>query len=76
FMKPLINAMMWDDPSKRPTMSEAVQELKAICSRLSCWRLRAPVSNSVLILRPFRSAYHWSHQIRLMRRGVPSKPMP
>ncbi|KAF9003072.1 hypothetical protein BDQ17DRAFT_1356604 [Cyathus striatus] len=75
FMLPLINAMMYDDPKQRSTMSEVtvVQEFETICGRLSWWQLRAPVSNGALLLR---SAYHWSNQIDLIRRSVPSIPMP
>lgn len=39
FMKPLVDQMVQDDPSKRPTMAEVLIQFDEIRSRLGWWKL-------------------------------------
>ena len=39
-MDDLVARMVQDEPSKRPTMDDALTELKVIMSRLPSWKLR------------------------------------
>ncbi|KAI0265981.1 hypothetical protein BC834DRAFT_824509 [Gloeopeniophorella convolvens] len=41
FMLPLINDMVLEDPSKRPTMDEVVARFETIKKKLSSWKLRS-----------------------------------
>ncbi|PPR05938.1 hypothetical protein CVT24_006660 [Panaeolus cyanescens] len=43
FLRPLLNAMTHPDPSRRPTIDEAVTQLRQIVSSLSRWKLRSRV---------------------------------
>ena len=43
FMKPLIDDMVQDDPSKRPSMEEAKVRFERIRDSLSWWTLRSQV---------------------------------
>lgn len=43
FMKPLIDDMVQDDPSKRPSMEEAKVRFERIWDSLSWWTLRSQV---------------------------------
>ncbi|TCD65335.1 hypothetical protein EIP91_002773 [Steccherinum ochraceum] len=64
FLIPLINDMKHDDPSKRPTIHDAVARFDTICKKISWWRLRVPLDDYMLekeeslFNRTMRVAYH------------------
>lgn len=46
FMRPLVESMVQDDPSKRPQMDEVLSQFTAICQSLSNSKLRSRVVNA------------------------------
>ena len=75
-MRPLIADMIQKDPSKRPTMSEVVEQFDAIRSDLGSWKLRSRVINrgETAYYGITRGASHWIRQIGLIARGIPPVP--
>lgn len=75
-MKPLLNDMCQDDPTKRPTMEEVVVRFAKIVKGLSGWKLRSPVANKGEARgNKFRRfPRHWRTQIDRMVKGIPAIP--
>ena len=75
-MRPLIADMIQKDPSKRPTMSEVVEQFDAIRSGLSSWKLRSRVINrgETAYYGVTRGTSHWMRQIGLIAHGIPPVP--
>ena len=75
-MKPLINDMMKQDPSERPTMDEVVERFQAIRTGLSRWKLRSRIrpDHEPFFLRVIRSVTHNARHILYSLRGFPSLP--
>ncbi|KAJ3507885.1 hypothetical protein NLJ89_g6055 [Agrocybe chaxingu] len=81
FMRPLINDMVQDDPSKRPTMNEVLQRFEEITSSLSAVRLRSrvvPRTDSALKGFLLTFPHWWRKASYIIRRlpAVPSAPRP
>jgi hypothetical protein len=77
-MEDLVRDMTKDDPKERPTMDEVVARFTDITKHLSSWKLRSRVVDEDE--RPLRgiirSIRHWTKQISLIIRRVPSIPTP
>ncbi|RPD57474.1 hypothetical protein L227DRAFT_594628 [Lentinus tigrinus ALCF2SS1-6] len=79
FMEPLVDDMVQDDPSKRPTIDQVVDRFDKICSTLSAWRLRSRLtgrkdSNIVGFFRTFRHAYRTLTFVITRTPALPSPP--
>ena len=76
FLQPLIDDMVQEDPSKRPTIDEAVKRLDELCDGLTMPQLRSPlrfdVSNGKLHLTDTVS--HWLRQIWYILLRFPAIP--
>ena len=77
-MQPLIDDMVHQDPSKRPTMDEVMERFHVIRSNLSSWKLRSRVvdKEESLLDGVFRGTSHWMRRVKLMARGVSAIPTP
>lgn len=76
FMRPLVQDMVQDDPTKRPTMDEVVTRFDAIQKGLSWWKLRSRVSprkDDFLTSFPHMIG-HWRRKIEFIIRRVPAIP--
>ncbi|KAF9073656.1 hypothetical protein BDP27DRAFT_288585 [Rhodocollybia butyracea] len=80
FLGPLIESMMADDPTKRPTMDEVASQFTAIVSKLPWWKLRARAAkkDELSSSKPFRAVYHilWTSSMVLMRKPAIPSPKP
>jgi hypothetical protein len=77
FMRPLVNDMVQDDPTKRPTSDEVVARFADIRKGLSSWKLRSRViGKREFSLLPHRIVGHWYRRIRSITMGVPAVPVP
>ncbi|KAG1753331.1 kinase-like domain-containing protein [Suillus lakei] len=78
FLKSLIDDMVQDDPSKRPTMEQAVERFDSIRENLSTWKLRSRVT--ARDEGPFEHAYHgaahWRRRIGFIVKRVSAIPVP
>ncbi|KIK41256.1 hypothetical protein CY34DRAFT_13149 [Suillus luteus UH-Slu-Lm8-n1] len=65
FLKPLVDDMMQDDPSKRPTMEQAVERFDSIKQRLCTWKLRSRVTtrDEGHFEHVYYGAAHWRRRI-------------
>ncbi|KIK54375.1 hypothetical protein GYMLUDRAFT_48743 [Collybiopsis luxurians FD-317 M1] len=72
FLRPLVNDMIQDDPSKRPNIDEVVSRFSNLVHSLSWYKLRsrAVITNEDPFLKPFRALYHliWTFGMILTRR--------
>ena len=61
FIKPLIDDMVHEDPTKRPTMDEVVTRFAEIKDKLSTWKLCSRMSrnNEVWPVAVWRTVGHW-----------------
>ncbi|KAH9971406.1 kinase-like domain-containing protein [Lactifluus volemus] len=61
FIKPLINDMVHEDPTKRPTMDEVVTRFAEIKHKLSTWKLRSRMSrnNEIWPVAAWRIVGYW-----------------
>ncbi|KAF5390481.1 hypothetical protein D9757_005261 [Collybiopsis confluens] len=78
FLQPLVNDMIQDDPSKRPSMDEVISRFSELIRELPWYKLRSrAVRNDELeLLKPFRALKHlvWTCNMVLRRRpAVPSR---
>ncbi|KDQ55744.1 hypothetical protein JAAARDRAFT_133573 [Jaapia argillacea MUCL 33604] len=78
FMEPLVADMVQDDPSKRPTIDEAMTRFTEIRNSLSSWKLRSRVveKEDVAFYGFFRAIAHWRRRIWFILRRVPAVPLP
>jgi len=76
FMVPLVNDMVQDEPTKRPTMEEVVARFDELCRGLSSWKLRSRVVDreDSSFLGFFRAIAHWKRRIGYIIRRVPAIP--
>ncbi|KAF9073653.1 kinase-like domain-containing protein [Rhodocollybia butyracea] len=77
FLEGLVEAMMADNPTERPTMDEVASRFSAIVQKLPWWKLRARAAkkNEFMILKPFRALHHilWTFSMMLMLKpAIPS----
>ena len=75
-MEPLVAQMVQSDPTKRPTMDEAILRLDQIVKQLSSWKLRSRVVDrgDGNILRLYHGASHWVRRISYIFRRVSAIP--
>jgi hypothetical protein len=75
-MNELVNTMVQDDPSKRPTMDVVVSHFEEVRSSLGSWKLRSRVTprSEWLIVRPWRAAPHWGRRVSYIINGTPAIP--
>ncbi|KAJ3512549.1 hypothetical protein NLJ89_g3451 [Agrocybe chaxingu] len=78
FLKPLINDMVQEDPTKRPTMDEVVKRFDTIVKGLSGWKLRSRVvpRRGNVITDVGRSIAHWRRKVQFIIKGTPALPRP
>ncbi|TFK74326.1 hypothetical protein BDN72DRAFT_760068 [Pluteus cervinus] len=76
FLKPLINDMVQDDPTKRPTMDEVVTRFEEVCKMQSYWKLRSrPAPRREHLLRAIPDQLgHWKRRIGYIVRRVDPIP--
>ncbi|TEB15506.1 hypothetical protein FA13DRAFT_1747516 [Coprinellus micaceus] len=82
FLRPLVEAMTEEEPSKRPTMLESLERFDDIASKLSQLKLRSrPVRipgggvhrpNSIEQIRV--TTAHWARKAKFVLKGVPALP--
>ncbi|KAF9073658.1 kinase-like domain-containing protein [Rhodocollybia butyracea] len=80
FFKELVDDMMADDPTERPTMDEVASRFSAIVQKQPWWKLRARAAkkNEFVILKPFRTLHHilWTTSMILMLKPAIPCPRP
>lgn len=76
FLKPLVDDMVQDDPSKRPTMEQAVERFDSIRQHLSTWKLRSRVTarDEGPFEHMYRGAAHWKRRISFIVSRVSAIP--
>ncbi|KAG0696947.1 kinase-like domain-containing protein [Suillus ampliporus] len=76
FLKPLVDDMVQDDPSKRPTMEQAVERFDLIRQNLNTWKLRSRVTaiNEGPFEHVYRGAAHWRRRIGFIVKRVSATP--
>ncbi|KAF8829575.1 hypothetical protein HHX47_DHR3000737 [Lentinula edodes] len=76
FLRPLVNDMIADDPSNRPTMNEVASRFSSIVGKLRWWKLRSrAVQKDEFLTTPFRALYHlfWTASMMfLLKPAIPS----
>ncbi|TFK64546.1 hypothetical protein BDN72DRAFT_963120 [Pluteus cervinus] len=73
FMRALVEEMVHEDPTKRPTMNEVVHRFNEILRRLSSWKLRSrlvPRKESAFETT-IRAYQHWKRTIRYILQSIP-----
>ncbi|KAG2361538.1 hypothetical protein BDR07DRAFT_1610104 [Suillus spraguei] len=78
FLKPLVDDMVQDNPSGRPTMEAIVKRFDSIRQTLSTWKLRSrviSVEDGVLENMYYGTA-HWRRRIGFILRRVSAIPRP
>ncbi|KAH8107731.1 kinase-like domain-containing protein [Cristinia sonorae] len=78
-MVPLVNDMVQDDPSKRPTMDEVVDRFAKLYKPLPWWRLRSRLRDhdESTLIRVASNVYHFfrtTTQIVTFRKAMPRPP--
>lgn len=78
FLKPLVDDMVQDNPSGRPTMEAVVQQFDSIRQRLSTWKLRSRVISveDGLLENMYYGTTHWRRRIGFIARRVSAIPHP
>ena len=79
FMKPLIDDMVQDDPSKRPSMNEVVKRFEELVQDLTQWKLRswAAPRRKYFFRRmriPIDIVSHWKKKITYIMKKTPAIP--
>ncbi|KAG2364056.1 kinase-like domain-containing protein [Suillus spraguei] len=76
FLKPLVDDMVQDDPSKRPTMEQAVERFDSIRQNLSTWKLRSRVTarDEGPFEHVYRGTAHWRRRIGFIVSRVSAIP--
>ncbi|TFK64547.1 hypothetical protein BDN72DRAFT_802046 [Pluteus cervinus] len=76
FMRPLVENMVHEDPTQRPTMDEVIRHFNEILCNLSSWKLRSrliPHKESAF-KAAIRTCQHWKRTIMYTVHGV--SPLP
>ncbi|KAJ3931439.1 MAG: kinase-like domain-containing protein [Lentinula lateritia] len=77
FLRPLVNDMIADDPSNRPTMNEVASRFSTIVGNLRWWKLRSrAVQKDEFLTTPFRALYHIFWTASMMLLFKPAIPVP
>jgi len=79
-MRPLINDMVQDDPTKRRNMSEVVERFEELVQSLSQGILRSRAASRMLyfaqrIQTPLYLLSHWKRKITYIINRTPAIPM-
>ena len=79
-MRPLIDDMVQDDPTKRPNMNEVVKRFEELVQGLSQWKLRSRAAPRMLyfsqrIQTPLYILSHWKRKITYIIKGTPAIPI-
>ncbi|KAJ3551171.1 hypothetical protein NM688_g4863 [Phlebia brevispora] len=79
FMKPLVDDMVQDDPSKRPTMDEVMRRFEDVKRLISWWKLRSRLVNQdesglSKVFRATGHAFRTIGHIATFRPAIPSIP--
>ena len=75
FLRPLVQDMIQDDPTKRPTMEEVVARFEIIRKNLSSWKLRSRVVKKMdFPFTPYRTVAHWTRRFGFIVKRVPAIP--
>ena len=76
-MAGLVNDMVQDDPSKRPTMDEVVARFEGIRRALSRSKLRSRVVSKYesRFDALFHGVVHWTRRIGFVIRRIPPTPV-
>ena len=78
-MKPLLDDMVQDDPSKRPSMNEVVKRFEEIVQGLTQWKLRSRIVPrmkyfSQRIQSHFQVVSHWKRKLTYIMNKTPAIP--
>ena len=78
-MKPLLDDMVQDDPSKRPNINEVVKRFEEIVQGLSQWKLRSRTVPrlkhfSKRIKTRFQIISHWKRRLTYIMNKIPAIP--
>jgi len=78
-MRPLINDMVQDDPTQRPSMTEVVKRFEELVQGLSQWKLRSRAAPRMLyfsqrIQTPLYILSHWKRKITYIINRTPAIP--
>ena len=75
-MRPLINDMVQEDPSKRPKMDEVVVRFETSRNGLSTGKLRSRVARKeeTIAEATYLTVLHWSHRLKYLARRIPAVP--
>ncbi|KAI0265984.1 hypothetical protein BC834DRAFT_824448 [Gloeopeniophorella convolvens] len=78
FMLPLVNDMVREDPTKRPTMDEVVDRFAKIRKKLGGWKLRSRMSpkKEVWFEKVMLTAQHWYRTVGYVFTFTPAIPQP
>lgn len=76
FLRPLLQDMCQDDPTKRPTMTKVVSRLEEIIEGVSGWKLRSRVvsKDERWHSRIIRFPGHWARQFGYLLKRIPPTP--
>ncbi|KIK41252.1 hypothetical protein CY34DRAFT_806284 [Suillus luteus UH-Slu-Lm8-n1] len=76
FLKSLVDDMVQNDPSKRPTMEQAVEQFDTIRQSLSTWKLRSRVTarDEGPLEHMYHGAAHWRRRIGFIVKRVSAVP--
>lgn len=76
FMRPLLQDMCQDDPTKRPTMKEVVSRFESLVKGLSGWKLRSRVVSKQerFMHRAVYFPSHWTRQFIQLAKGISAIP--
>ncbi|KAG1767444.1 hypothetical protein EDD22DRAFT_875894 [Suillus occidentalis] len=76
FLKSLVDDMVQNDPSKRPTMEQAVERFDTIRQNLSTWKLRSRVTarDEGPLEHMYHGAAHWRRRIGFIVKRVSAVP--
>ncbi|KAJ3999202.1 kinase-like domain-containing protein [Lentinula boryana] len=80
FLRPLVDDMIMDDPSERPSMDEVALRFFDIIDKLPWWKLRARAvkKDEFPLAKPFRALYHvfWTASMMLLLKPAIPSPKP
>ncbi|KAJ3845458.1 kinase-like domain-containing protein [Lentinula raphanica] len=80
FLRSLVEDMVGDDPSKRPTMDEVASRFSQIVEQVPWWKLRARTTkkDENSLIKPFRALYHgfWTASMMLLSKPAIPSPKP
>ncbi|KAI9067306.1 hypothetical protein FKP32DRAFT_1588665 [Trametes sanguinea] len=78
FMKSLVDEMVQEEPSKRPTIDDVAAHFDSLVQSLSAWKLRSrlPQRDEHCLLRPFRVVAHFCRTLYYILTSRPALPRP